>query len=65
MNEELTEHISINQCENAKEWIFFLIESLSHEQFTKVIVTFWAVWSARRKARHDEIFRAPYPFLIS
>jgi hypothetical protein len=60
MDEELTEHISVNQCGNAKEWIFSLIDTLSHEQFTKAVVTLWAVWSARRKAIHEEIFQRPF-----
>ena len=63
IDDELTEHISINKCGNAKEWIFFLIETLSHEQFTKTVVTLWAVWSARRKAIHEDIFQSPLTIL--
>jgi hypothetical protein len=40
-------------------WTFFLIDTLSHEKFTKVIITLWAIWGARRKAIHEEIFQSP------
>jgi hypothetical protein len=59
VDEEVTEHISINNCGNAKDWLFFLIDTLSHEKFTKVIITLWAIWGARRKAIHEEIFQSP------
>jgi hypothetical protein len=35
LDEELVEHITVNQCSDAKEWLFFLIESLSHADFIK------------------------------
>jgi hypothetical protein len=45
LDEELIEHISINRCENAKEWLFFLLDSLAHADFIKVVVTIWAITS--------------------
>lgn len=56
----LVERISVNQSSNAKEWIFTLIESLPHSQFVQTVVTLWAIWSARRKAIHEEIFQSPF-----
>ncbi|XBI57913.1 hypothetical protein VPH35_039223 [Triticum aestivum] len=43
----------------AKQWLFTLIESLSHEQFVLLAVTLWAIWTARRKAIHEQIFQTP------
>jgi hypothetical protein len=60
LDEELVEHISINQCSNAKEWIFFLIESLNHSRLVKCVITLWTIWTARRKAIHEEIFQSPF-----
>jgi ribonuclease HI len=60
IDEELVEHISINSGSNAKRWIFLLMESLTHAQFIQTAVTLWAIWSARRKAIHEEIFQSPY-----
>jgi hypothetical protein len=67
VDDDITEHISINKCGNAKDWIFFLIDTLSHEKMTMVIVTLWAIWSARRKAIHEDIFQSLlsiYSFII-
>jgi hypothetical protein len=36
-----------------------VVALLTHEEFTKVVVTLWAVWSARHKAIH-EIFQSPF-----
>jgi hypothetical protein len=35
---------------NAKLWLFHLMETLPHDQFTRLTVTLWAIWSACRKA---------------
>jgi ribonuclease HI len=58
-DEELVEHLFGVNEPSAKGWIFSLIDSLSHEVFVKVLVTLWAIWSARRKAIHEEIFQSP------
>jgi hypothetical protein len=39
LDEELIEHLLANNCGNAKEWHFFLLESLSLEGFVQVTVT--------------------------
>ena len=33
---------------------------LSHEEFTRMVVTLWAVWRVRRRAIHEEIFDSPF-----
>lgn len=59
LDEELVEHMAANNCGNAKDWLFFLIETLSHEDFVRATVTLWAIWTARRKAIHEQIFQSP------
>jgi hypothetical protein len=44
---------------SAKDWLFFLIDTLSHEKFTKIIITLWAILGAKRKAIHNEILQSP------
>jgi ATP sulfurylase len=33
-----------------------MIDSLWHEDFVKMLVTLWVIWTARRKAIHEGIF---------
>jgi hypothetical protein len=58
-DDELVEHLFESSEPNAKHWIFSLIETLSHEVFTRVLVSLWAIWTARRKAIHEQIFQSP------
>jgi ribonuclease HI len=44
--------------QDAKRWIFAMIKSLKHEDLIRCLVTLWAVWSARRKAIHEEVFQS-------
>jgi hypothetical protein len=37
------------------------VDSLSHDQFTQLSVTFVAIWTARRKAIHEDIVQSPLP----
>jgi hypothetical protein len=59
VDEELAEHLTAHNTGDAKQWIFHLIETLKHEEFVKVLVVLWAIWTARRKAIHEGIFRSP------
>jgi hypothetical protein len=56
----LLEHVEAMNEPVAKNWLFGLMDSLSHEQFTRLTVTLWAIWTARRKAIHEEIFQGPF-----
>jgi hypothetical protein len=65
---ELVEHLHRNNEGNAKHWIFEMIESLPHEDFTRVAITLWVIWSSRRKAIHEKKFQSPlstHGFIIS
>jgi hypothetical protein len=55
----MVEHMMRNNDPSAKQWLFDMLESLPHDQFTRLTVTLWAIWTARRKAIHEEIFQSP------
>jgi ribonuclease HI len=44
---------------NAKGWLNEVINAVPQDELTRVIVTLWAIWHARRKALHEEIFQSP------
>jgi hypothetical protein len=41
-------------------WLFTMSESLPADQFTVMIVTHWAMWTARMKAIHEDICQTPF-----
>jgi hypothetical protein len=51
---EVTEHVCSTDGGNARLWLANLIETLSLDAQTKVFVTLWAIWHARRKAIHEQ-----------
>lgn len=59
VDESLTEHMCLSSCPDPKEWLFHMLETISHAEFTKLIITLWAIWSARRKAIHEAVFQSP------
>jgi hypothetical protein len=59
VDEELAEHLTAHNTGDATQWIFHLIETLKHEEFVKVLVVLWAIWTTRRKAIHEGIYRSP------
>ena len=56
--EEMVEHMRSNQDGSAKNWLFAMHDSLIHNEFNRMVVTLWAVWSARRKANHGETYQS-------
>jgi hypothetical protein len=58
-DEEITEHLCMNEDLNDKQWLFAMMESLSRDDFARVAVTLWAIWFARRKIIHEEEFQSP------
>jgi hypothetical protein len=58
-NEEMVERITMNENPDARQWLFYMIDSMPHDQFVKTAVTLWAIWTTRRKAIHEEIFQSP------
>jgi ribonuclease HI len=59
LDEEVTEHVSRSNDGDARAWVAGLIQTLKHDDLTKVLVTLWAIWHARRKAIHEQIFQSP------
>ena len=47
---EFAEKVISCQHENPKQWLFALHEVLEAEEFNRLVVTAWVIWSARRKA---------------
>jgi hypothetical protein len=58
-DEEIMEHLCMNEDHNDKQWLFAMMESLSPDDFARVAVTLWAIWFARRKIIHEEEFQSP------
>lgn len=60
VDEEITEHMIATTEHSAKQWVFQMMESMSHESSMKLAVTLWATWLARRKAIHEGVFQSPF-----
>lgn len=59
VDDELAQTLATITEPNAKQWLFTLMSSLSHELFVKLAVTLWSIWAARRKAIHEGLFQSP------
>lgn len=46
--QKLLEHILAMTEPDARSWIFSMINSSSHVEFTKLAIALWAIWSSRR-----------------
>ena len=58
-SDEITEHLCKIQVHEAKGWLAEVIASVSHPVLTRVVVTLWAIWHARRKVVHGKLFLSP------
>lgn len=43
----------------ARNWLFAMMEVLSHDELTRLTVTLWAIWTSRRKLIHEGIHQSP------
>ena len=57
--EDIPEHISLSTEPMARQWLFLMIESMKKEDLVRMLTTLWAIWHARRKAIHEEVFQSP------
>jgi len=57
--EEITEFLWNIQELNARDWLAVACSTLSQEEMTRVAVTLWATWHARRKVIHERSFQSP------
>jgi hypothetical protein len=45
-----------------------MLEELSHEEFARMTITLWAIWTAQKKTTQEDIFQTPlstHGFIIS
>jgi hypothetical protein len=57
--EDVAEHMSTIQERDARSWLSVLTSTLTHEEMTRVVVTMWAIWYARRKVILENSFQSP------
>ncbi|KAE8783458.1 hypothetical protein D1007_43117 [Hordeum vulgare] len=58
-NPELVEHMLVTAEPDAKSWLFSMRSSVSETEMTKITVTLWAIWYARRKLIHEGEHQSP------
>ncbi|XP_073362809.1 uncharacterized protein [Aegilops tauschii subsp. strangulata] len=58
-DENLVSLMSENEESNARIWLFELNEKMDHASFTRMVITLWSIWYARRKAIYESIFQSP------
>ena len=61
VDELLLEHMVMCKLDDARLWLTTLQESKNETQFAKMLtlVTLWTIWWARRKTKHEQVFRSP------
>jgi hypothetical protein len=55
----IAEHVSLSTEPSARQWLFSMFESMDHDDLTRMIVTLWSIWHARRKLIHEDIQQSP------
>lgn len=50
------EHLIACKKVDARLWLLELVETPREEEFTRVLVTLWSIWWARRKAIYEQEF---------
>jgi hypothetical protein len=46
-DEDITDHIALSTEANARQWLFFMIETMKKEDLVRMLVTLWAIWHAK------------------
>ena len=62
VDHDLLEHMIATPEPDARSWLFSMMDVLSHDEFTRMTVTLWEIWYARRKLIHEGINQSPYEF---
>ncbi|KAK1651107.1 hypothetical protein QYE76_068912 [Lolium multiflorum] len=58
-DEDIIEHVA-PACEpHARKWLFSMIETMNKTDLIRMLVTMWAIWHAKRKAVHEEVYQSP------
>jgi hypothetical protein len=55
----MVEHMCQVQEGDARNWLFTMCDTLSHDQTIRMCTILWAIWHARRKAIYENIFQSP------
>lgn len=58
-DEEILEHAISNQAEDARLWLFWLLDLMAQHDLARVLITMWSIWWERRRAIHDNEFKTP------
>ena len=56
VDEDLTDLLATLHITHPKHWVLFMCCDISHVEGKWILATSWAIWNARRKAIHEEIF---------
>jgi ribonuclease HI len=59
MGEEITDLLAVEAEPVARLWLFHVLESWKEPHRSRMLVTMWAIWHARRKAIHEEVYQSP------
>jgi hypothetical protein len=57
--EEVTKYVHCLEERSARDWLANMIDTPKLEDHTRGFVTLWAIWHARRKPIHEQIFQSP------
>ncbi|XP_071683223.1 uncharacterized protein [Lolium perenne] len=58
-DEGVVEHLSKTDTPVARLWLAEMTETLSQDDFTRVAITMWAIWYAKRKIIYEEVYQSP------
>jgi hypothetical protein len=59
VSEDLHNYVINLQEPQARAWLPSVFKNLSKEETTRVVVTLWALWYARRKIIHGGEYQSP------
>ena len=48
-----------NRTEDARLWVFWLLDTLPEKEVVQILVTMWSIWWTRRRAIHDDQYQSP------
>ena len=57
--EETVELLSGILENDTKSWLTIMAEILPQEDIARVAITLWAIWYARRKVIHENVYQSP------
>jgi hypothetical protein len=61
---DIAEHVSMSVEPMTKQWLFSMIETMKKEDQVRMLVTLCAIWHARRKVTHEDLFQSPMSTVI-